>query len=220
MRTVSCHSHRVSIAAPGHDRGRPTVWLARALLGATIGLAIQGGAARPALAEEGDTPYVTPRIDVDVTYEATGPDGQSYPQRMRWNAAHWQQRLDMQTTGLIMLTDYQAHRLSVIDTRTKAFTVSGAPDAQFAPPGTRASGSWQRGAEDRVAGQVCTHWITSDTDGQRGDFCYDPNGVLLSAQHDGMQIIKAVSYSMAAQGPEVFREPEGFHETKALRLSH
>lgn len=179
------------------------------------GLSAQARATPP---DDGATPYVTPRIDVDVTYEASGPDGRLYRQRMRWNAAHWQQRLDMETTGLMMLTDYRAHRLSVVDTHARTFTVSGAPDAQFAPPGSRAAGQWQRGAEETVAGQPCTHWTTTDTDGQTGDFCYDANGVLLSAQHDGTQVIKAISYAATPQGPEVFREPEGFKETKALRL--
>ncbi|GBQ93205.1 hypothetical protein AA0535_2770 [Asaia krungthepensis NRIC 0535] len=171
-------------------------------------------------AEAAVTPYVTPRVDVDVTYDATGPDGQHYRQRMRWNAAHWQQRIDIEATGLIMLTDYRAHRLSVVDTRTKSYSVSGSPDAQFAPPGTRAAGSWQRGAPDIVAGQGCTHWSTTDTDGQAGDFCYSDDGVLLSAAHDGTEIIRAVSYVPAAQGPDVFVEPSGFHETSPVRLDH
>jgi len=166
------------------------------------------------------TPYVTPQIDVDVTYEATGPDGQVYPQRMRWNAAHWQQRLDMTTTGLIMLTDYRAHRLSVVDTRAKTYTVSGAPDSQFAPPGQRASGQWVRGAADHVANQNCTHWTTTDTDGRSADFCYADNGVLLSATHDGTPFVRAVTYAETAQGPEIFKEPEGFHEIGALKLAH
>ncbi|WP_127102819.1 MULTISPECIES: hypothetical protein [unclassified Asaia] len=169
--------------------------------------------------EGGNTPYVTPRVDVDVTYQAVGPDGQSYSQRMRWNAAHWQQRLDMETTGLIMLTDYRAHRLSVVDVRTKSFTVSGAPDAQFSPPGTRATGHWAKGAGDQVAGQACTHWVSIDTDGQNGDFCYTDNGVMMSASHEGKPVIRAISYVETPQGPEIFKEPEGFHEIEALKLS-
>lgn len=213
---MSQQSLRVSL----HNRTRAA--LRRAAL-ATLSVGALGLTGHSGMAYAEDvqaTPYVTPRVDVDVTYEAKGPDGQTYRQRMRWNAAHWQQRLDMETTGLIMLTDYKAHRLSVIDTRTKTYTVSGAPDAQFAPPGTPAAGHWQRGTQDRVAGQSCTHWTTTDTDGQVGDFCYDDNGVLLSASHNGLEVIKALSYAMTAQGPEIFREPEGFHEAKPIQVDH
>ncbi|GAB6853627.1 hypothetical protein [Asaia astilbis] len=180
------------------------------------------GAASPAVAapDEVTTPYVTPQLDVDVTYDASGSDGQIYRQRMRWNAAHWQQRLDMETTGLIMLTDYRAHRLSVVDVHAKTFTVSGAPDAQFAPPGQRAVGQWVKGAQDRVANQPCTHWTTVDTDGQTGDFCYSDAGVLLSASRGAIPVIKAIAYSETPQGPEVFKEPAGFHEIAAMKLAH
>jgi len=180
-----------------------------------------------AMASSGDadqgpvtTPYVTPRVDVDVTYQATGPDGQVYAQRMRWNAAHWQQRLDMQSTGLIMLTDYRAHRLSVVDMRARTYTVSGAPDAQFAPPGQRAAGQWLRGAADQVANQPCTHWKSTDTDGRNADFCYTDKGVLLAATQDAVPLVRATSYAEIPQGPEIFREPDGFHEIDAVKLAH
>lgn len=189
--------------------------LALAALSPAVSSALADEAAPPAAT----TPYVTPQVDVDVTYEATGPDGHIYPQRMRWNAAHWQQRLDMPSTGLIMLTDYRAHRLSVVDTREKTYTVSGAPDSQFAPPGQRASGQWIRGVADRVANQACTHWTTTDTDGRTADFCYAENGVLLLATHDGTPLIRAVAYAETPQGPEIFREPEGFHEIDAMKLA-
>ncbi|WP_438382925.1 hypothetical protein ABHV46_04155 [Asaia sp. BMEF1] len=187
---------------------------------ATLSPTVSSAMADETAASTASTPYVTPQVDVDVTYEATGPDGQIYPQRMRWNAGHWQQRLDMTSTGLIMLTDYRAHRLSVVDTRAKTYTVSGAPDSQFAPPGERASGQWVRGAADRVANQNCTHWTTTDTDGRSADFCYADNGVLLLATHDGTPLIRAVTYAETPQGPEIFKEPEGFHEIDALKLAH
>ncbi|WP_336944906.1 hypothetical protein [Asaia sp. HN010] len=187
---------------------------------ATLSPTVSSAMADETAASTASTPYVTPQVDVDVTFEATGPDGQIYPQRMRWNAGHWQQRLDMTSTGLIMLTDYRAHRLSVVDTRARTYTVSGAPDSQFAPPGERASGQWVRGAADRVANQNCTHWTTTDTDGRSADFCYADNGVLLLATHDGTPLIRAVTYAETPQGPEIFKEPEGFHEIDALKLAH
>lgn len=230
MNSVSCRAPLngrapIAFSAPAFLRGAclrsaPVLSLLFLLSGAAMTAAAAHG-------EPGDegaataslpTPLVTPLADIDVTYEVRTPDGQSASQRMRWNAAHWRQRLDVPGSGLVMLTDYQAHRLSVVDLRSKTFTVSGAPDTRFAPPGQAADGVWQKEADDRVAGVPCTHWTSTDTDGQEGDFCYSRTGVLLSASRGGVPTLRATAYAETPQGPSVFQEPSGFHEVKAVRL--
>ncbi|GBR28325.1 hypothetical protein [Kozakia baliensis] len=160
-------------------------------------------------------PLVSPTQDSDITYQMTGPGGQTLHQRMRWNAEHWQQRLDPEGAGTYMLSDYKAHRLVVIDLAHNTKSVSGAPDQAFVPPGTPASGNWEREGGGSVAGQSCTHWRSTDTDGKLTDFCYTPDGLMLSATRDNVVMVQAVSVTRAPQNAAIFQESPKLREVQA-----
>jgi len=165
----------------------------------------------------GDAPVVTPMRDADILYRMNAPDGRVVYQRMRWDAARWRQRLDPQGAPTFMLTDYRARVLTVVDTGQKTQMHSEAPVGAFAPPGTRASGVWQRMGQAVIAGEACTEWESRDSNGQQGLFCYTEDGLLLGAQRDGAILTQAESVARVAQADEVFAVPAGYREVSSGR---
>lgn len=154
-------------------------------------------------------PLVTPLSDAEVDYVLVAPGGQTIHQHMRWSARLERQRVEMEDSATVMLTDYRLRALMVLDTTRRTATVTEAP-GHPAPPGAPAPGQWTRLGASSVAGQDCVLWRGADSDGQPGDFCYTADGLLLSASRSGQVLLRAQSVSRAAQAESLFDPPPGY----------
>ncbi|AQS87416.1 hypothetical protein AA101099_2991 [Neoasaia chiangmaiensis NBRC 101099] len=176
----------------------------RGLIGFALAIVTTG----PALAENA-APLVTPLQDTDITYDIQAPDGHVLHQRMRWRSATWQQRIDPGDSATVMLTDYRAGRLQVVDLLHRTVTTMDVPLAQFAPPGVPAAGVWRKGNVEHVAGRDCTEWSGTDSEAQPGVFCYTTDGLLLGASRSGVHVVQAASIAQGPQAEAVFALPPG-----------
>ncbi|QDH18027.1 hypothetical protein E3D00_06620 [Swingsia samuiensis] len=178
-----------------------------------FGLALISGVAFSGAlkAQTPTAPMVTPMVDVDITYMVVGPQGQHLHQRMRWNANLWRQRVDPEGLPSIMITDYRAHKLMVLDTQAHTAVVSVAPGDGLTAPGVPASGSWKQVGPATIVGQPCMIWESVDTDKQPTDFCYTTDGLLLGATQGGRLVVQASSVNRVAQSPDLFDPPLGYH---------
>ncbi|MBM9401818.1 hypothetical protein JUN65_09495 [Gluconacetobacter azotocaptans] len=188
--------------------------LAGVLAGVMAGVLI--GASAVSRAAD-DAPFVTPQHDVDVTYVITSPDPSRPPvrQRMRWSGQQQRQRVDPEGSATFMVTDYRTRLLTVVDTAHQARTTIPAPGPALSAPGQRAAGVWARGPSMVVAGQPCTVWHATDTDGRASDVCYTDDGVMLQVVRDGHVLVQADTLVRAAQPDPVFAIPDGLTEVRA-----
>ncbi len=154
------------------------------------------------VAAAADRPPSLPTRDVDVTY-ATSSGGRTLTQRMRWTQALRKLRVDPPTAGLFVVTDYAAHRTSVV--RAQDRTVLEAP----APPPAEAA-TYKRRGDDVVAGQGCTEWETQDTAGRPTVACITADGVMLRARADGRTLVVATSVDFSALDASVFEIPPDY----------
>ncbi|MFT9442085.1 MAG: hypothetical protein ABF593_10030 [Acetobacter papayae] len=161
-----------------------------------------------------EAPYVTPAVDTDVTYVLTPPQDGVAParQRMRWQVAGLQQRLDPEGDSVYMVTTWKNRTLSVVDESRKRVSTMPMPGQQdLTLPGQHpASGAYTRLGQSVVAGETCEVWRTVDTEGHEGDACYTSDGILLQVVQQGHITVRAISVSRAAQPDRIFEVPAGF----------
>ena len=164
--------------------------------------------ATPALAQT--APVVQPTRDVDVTYRVPvpGAPGPYLLQRLRWSAAHRQQRVDLPSSGNWMVLDFNAHRMSLV--RDDSRQVIELPSPAEAD-GSRAG--YTRVAASEVAGLPCIEWRTVDTRGAETLACYTEDGVLLRATSGTRVLMEAVHIGYEAQADSVFQTPAGYART-------
>ena len=169
-----------------------------------------GGAQPPA-----EAPAITPSVDVDVEYELGSPQGDvSTRQRMRWQVATLRQRLDPDKSAVFMITSWQDRTLSVVDMGRKRVSVMPVPGTQqLTPPGQPAMvGSYARLGSSVVAGEQCTVWRTTDTDGHPTDACYTADGLLLQVAQGGQITVRALSVQRVTQPDDLFVIPPGLRQ--------
>ncbi|GBR53193.1 hypothetical protein AA106555_1203 [Neokomagataea thailandica NBRC 106555] len=156
-------------------------------------------------------PYVTPGVDADIDYVMNGPKGQKMHQRMRWSAALLRQRVELEGSATVMLTDYRNHKLMVLNTVDHSATVVAAPGDSFTPPGVSAPGEWRQVGPAVIAGQQCIVWESGDNAKQPTDFCYTADGLLLGATQGGRLVVQAHSVTRSPQDTSLFDPPLGYH---------
>ncbi len=161
----------------------------------------------PALAQPG--PAVQPTRDVDVTYRVPVPGAADtfLLQRLRWSAAHRQQRVDLPTSGNWMVLDFDAHRMALVHDDSRE--VIELPSPQSAEQRGAGAG-YTRVATSSVAGLPCTEWRTVDTRGHETLACYTDDGVLLRATAGARTLMEAVHVSYEAQAASLFQTPAGY----------
>ncbi len=164
--------------------------------------------ALPALA---DQPLLRPSRDVDVTYRAAAPQGgKQIEQRVRWLAASQTMRIDPPSSGLHVIIDYVARRMSVVRDATRSVVEMAAPDSMAdAIAGAAATGFVRRG-EATVAGRTCVEWQTQDRAAHPALVCITDDGVLLRAGTAEQVRVSAVSVEYAPQDPATFRVPTDY----------
>lgn len=148
-----------------------------------------------------------PTRDVDVTYDVA-VNGNTIAERMRWNVRANLLRVDPPSQGLYMITDYNAHRVTIVRERDRSFAQSPAPAATLAgPAGTPRA----RTGTDTVASLACTEWATVDTEQHPVVACVTDDGVVLRVRAAGKTLLAARSVTYAAQDPALFAVPSGYH---------
>ncbi len=170
--------------------------------------------ATPAFAQM--APVVQPTRDVDVMYRVPVPGATDtyLLQRLRWSAAHRQQRVDLPTSGNWMVLDFNAHRMALV--RDDSREVIDLPSPQSADqPG--AGAGYARLGSASVAGLSCTEWRTVDTRGQETLACYTDDGVLLRATAGTRTLMEAVHVKYEAQAASVFQTPAGYSRQQTSR---
>ncbi len=159
----------------------------------------------PALGQT--APVVQPTRDVDVTYRVPvpGASGTYLLQRLRWSAAHRQQRVDLPSSGNWMVLDFNAHRMALV--RDDSREIIELPS----PQGADGAGSgYTRVAASEVDGLSCTEWRTVDTRGAETLACYTEDGVLLRATAGTRVLMEAVHVGYETQADSVFQTPAGY----------
>lgn len=161
-----------------------------------------------------EQPRLRPTRDVDVTYRAAAPgvpqEGPRSEQRVRWQAASQLVRIDPPTSGLYVIIDYVARRMSVVREATKSVIEMAAPDSMAGVAGNMAGHTYVRRGDGNVAGQACTDWETMDRDNQPTLVCITEDGVLLRASSRGHTLVSAVSVRYVAQDPAAFQVPPDY----------
>jgi hypothetical protein len=169
-----------------------------------------------------DQPLLRPSRDVDVTYRATGGGGaqgeRRLEQRVRWLVAAQRMRIDPPNTGLFVIIDYLARRMSVVREVNRSVIEMAASEAEAGMTGNLPAGLYVRRGVDTVAGQACTEWETRDRDGRQAVVCITADGVLLRAASEGQVLAAAVSVQYAPQDPALFQVPPGYvHRSAGAR---
>jgi hypothetical protein len=167
-----------------------------------------------------DQPLLRPSRDVDVTYRAATPQaGREIGQRVRWLAASQTARIDPPFSGLHVIIDYVARRMSVVRDATRSVVEMAAPDNLDGVIGGQAANGFVRGGTATVAGQTCTEWRTLDLEALPSVVCITGDGVLLRAGTADQVRVSAVSVLYAPQDPAAFRVPADYarHAPSAAR---
>ena len=167
-----------------------------------------------------DQPLLRPNRDVDVTYRAAAPQaGRAIGQRVRWLAAAQTVRIDPLPTGLHVIIDYAARRMSVVRDATRSVVEMAAPDSLDGMIGGAAASEFVRGGVATVAGLTCTEWQTLDREARPAVVCITNDGVLLRAGTADQVRVSAVAVVYAPQDPAAFRVPADYarHSPSAAR---
>ncbi len=161
-------------------------------------------------------PAVQPTRDVDVTYRVPvpGAPGTYLLQRLRWSAAHRQQRVDLPTAGNWMVLDFNAHRMALVHDESRE--IIDLPSPQGADQAGAGAGYTRVAAAD-VAGMPCTEWRTVDTRGAETLACYTNDGVLLRARSGTRVLMEALHVTYEAQAESVFQTPAGYSRQSTSR---
>jgi hypothetical protein len=167
-----------------------------------------------------DQPLLRPSRDVDVTYRAAAPQtGREIGQRVRWLAAAQTARIDPPSTGLHVIIDYAASRMSIVRDATRSVVEMAAPDNLDGMIGRGTASEFVRGGTATVAGQTCTEWRTLDREAHPAVVCITADGVLLRAGTADQVRVSAVSVLYVSQDPAAFRVPTDYarHAPSAAR---
>jgi hypothetical protein len=168
--------------------------LALSLFGATQALA--------------DQPILLPTRDVDVTYRPAG--AQQMEQRVRWDATAQTMRIDPPITGVFVIIDYLARRMTVVNQTEKSVVEMAAPASMADILAGKAAGRFARQGEAKVDDLDCTEWQTQDRNGQPADLCSTGDGVLLRASTPDRTLVTAVKVQYAPQDPALFHVPADY----------
>ena len=158
---------------------------------------------------EQETPRLRPSRDVAVTYTAV-QSGRRLVQRMRWLAAAQTMRVDPPTTGLYVIIDYVARRMSVVRDANRSVIDMAAPRDMTQLGGNPDGGLYVRRGPDTIAGVACTEWETMDRAGRQTQACITVDGVLLRASAAGQPLVTATDVQYAPQDPTAFRIPADY----------
>jgi hypothetical protein len=161
--------------------------------------------ATPALADE---PILLPTRDVDVTYRAAG--AQALEQRVRWISTSQTMRIDPPITGVFVIIDYLARRMTVVNETEKSVVEMAAPASMADIIAGKAAGDFARRGAATVDGLDCTEWQTRDRKGQPADLCVTADGVLLRAGTPERTLVTAVKVQYAPQDPALFHVPADY----------
>lgn len=170
----------------------------------------------PALAQEATSqrPELRPTRDVDVTYR-TAPLPSSagervLEQRLRWSAASQLMRIDPPTSGLYVIIDYSARRMSTVRAADRSVIDMAAPEGVVGMASGSSRAAYMRQGDEQVAGLACADWQTTDSEGRQAKVCVTADGVLLRAAANGKVLLTAVSVRYAQQDPSVFATPSDY----------
>lgn len=163
------------------------------------------GAAKPGTAER---PVTIPTRDVDVTYTIAGPNNVTLKQRLRWNVATQQLRIDP-PGGMYAIVNYKTNDIQMVS--AAQHHVFDFP-SRFALPGTGGANFTKRG-QQTVAGLACTNWDTTDKAGHPTTVCMTADGVMLQTSIEGHVLATASSVAYGAQDPAIFKVPAGYART-------
>jgi len=164
----------------------------------------------------GEAPPLIPTRDVDVTYTIAGAQGAGLTERLRWDAQGHRLRVDPPGHGIYMITDYTAHRMSVVREADRSIIEAPAPAAAL---GGNPHAPYQRQGAGSVAGLDCTDWATVDTDLHPVVVCVTADGVLLRARRGERTVLTASRVAYGPQDPALFRLPADYRHTPAARPS-
>ncbi len=160
-------------------------------------------------AADGEHPLLRPIHDVDVTYAMDAGDGTTLHERLRWRAAAQELRLDPPTTGLYVIIDLAARRMSTVRTAERTVVEMVAPDNVTGMPDSAAAAAVRRGT-DEVAGLACTDWDMTDAAGEAARLCLSEDGVLLRARAGGRTLLSAETVVSGLLDADLFQVPVGY----------
>lgn len=155
-----------------------------------------------------DEPVLLPTRDVDVTYRAAG--AQPLEQRVRWDAATQTMRIDPPTSGVYVIIDYLARRMTVVNVKEKAVVEMAAPASMANVLAGKTAGGFVRQGEAKVDGLGCTEWQTHDHTGQPAKLCITNDGVLLQAATPDRTLATAVKVEYGPLDSALFRVPADY----------
>ena len=154
-----------------------------------------------------DAPLLRPNRDVDVTYRAAAANQPEH--RVRWLARQIL-RIDPPGTGLYVIIDYMARRMSVVRVATRSVVEMAAPDSMTEVLGGKGAGSYVRHGEATVAGLGCTEWQTQDRQQRPALVCLTSDGVPLRGGTLDQTLVSAVPVTYAPQNTALFHIPEDY----------
>lgn len=159
-------------------------------------------------------PFITPQHDVDVVYALAAPMPGLPPfhQRMRWSVGQWKQRIDSQGVDTYMIIDYNNRTLTVLNPELKKKTTLPAPGEAPLAEGKRPVGDYIKVGEATVAGEHCTEWSITDSEGNPDDVCYTDDGVMLRVVRNNIPLVVAIKVVRAKQPASLFDVPAGLKE--------
>jgi hypothetical protein len=160
-------------------------------------------------AADAEHPLLRPVQDVDVTYALDAGGGTTLHERLRWDAAAQQLRIDPPTTGLYVIIDLAARRMRTVRTAERTVIEMAAPDNVTGMPDSAAAAAVRQGT-DTVAGLACTEWDMTDAAGEAARLCLTADGVLLRARTDGRTLLSAETVHYGALDAMLFQVPAGY----------
>jgi hypothetical protein len=113
-------------------------------------------------------------------------------------------------SGLHVIIDYVARRMSVVRDATRSMVEMAPPGNMADMTGGSATASFVRRGEATVAGRVCTEWQTRDCAGRPALVCITGDGVLLRAGTSEQVQVSAISVEFAPQHSALFRVPSDY----------
>ncbi len=166
-----------------------------------------GASAAPGAGAE--RPVLRPLHDVDVTYVLDAGGGGTLHERLRWDAATQQLRVDPPAPDLFVIIDLAARRMSTVRLAERTVIEMAAPDNVTGMPDSAAAAAMRQGA-DTVAGLACTEWDMTDAAGQAARLCLTDDGVLLRARADGRTLLSAETVHYGPLDAALFQVPAGY----------
>ncbi len=175
----------------------------------TAAVADAGPGASAAPGASAERPVLRPLHDVDVTYVLDAGGGSTLHERLRWNAATQQLRVDPPAPDLYVIIDLAARRMSTVRSAERTVIEMAAPVNVSGMPNSAAAAAVRQGA-DTVAGLACTEWDMTDAAGEAARLCLTDDGVLLRARADGRTLLSAETVHYGPLDAALFQVPAGY----------